>query len=84
MYRSRLREVDEDSTRRSVLKLSCAVVYADSHVETGESSVLLVMSEHWGPHPEDHAVLEPILCGTDFQVGLRGVPAIAINRNQMR
>lgn len=79
-----LREVDDDSTRRTVLMLSCAVVYADRHVEAGESFVLLAMSEHWGLHPEDHALLESILYGMDFQVRLRGVPAIAISGNQMR
>lgn len=79
-----LREVDDDSTRRTVLKLSCAVVYADRCVEAEESWVLLAMSEHWGLHPEDHALLEPILYGMDFQVRLRGAPVIAINRHQMR
>ena len=79
-----LREVDDVSTRRTVLKLSCAVVYADRCVEAEESLVLLAMSEHWGLHPEDHALLEPILYGMDFQVRLRGAPVIAINRHQMR
>ena len=79
-----LREVDDDSTRRTVLKLSCAVVYADRCVEAEESLVLLAMSEHWGLHPEDHALLEPILYGMDFQVRLRGAPVIAINRHLLR
>lgn len=79
-----LREVDDDSTRRTVLKLSCAVVYADRCVEAEESWVLLAMSEHWGLHPEDHALLEPILYGMDFQVRLRGAPVIAINRHLLR
>ncbi|MBW8469992.1 MAG: hypothetical protein K0M67_17140 [Thiobacillus sp.] len=67
-----LDEVNDDSTQRTVLQLSSAVVHADCHVEDCESFVLLAMSEHWGLHPDDHALLEPMLYGADFQVRLRG------------
>lgn len=68
-----LDEVDDDSTRRTVLRLSSAVVHADCQIEDGESFVLLAMIERWGLHPDDYALLEPMLYSADFQVRLRGV-----------
>lgn len=79
-----LDEVDDDSTRRTVLRLSSAVVHADSQIEDGESFVLLAMIERWGLHPDDHALLEPMLYGADFQVRPRGVAAGAIRRLPLR
>jgi hypothetical protein len=69
-----LDEVDDDVLRRTVLRLSSAVVHADRQVEDGESIVLLAMIERWGLHPDDHALLEPMLYGVDFQVRPRGLP----------
>lgn len=67
-----LDEVQDDSKRRTVLRLSSAVVHADRQVDDGESFVLLAMIERWGLHPDDHALLEPMLYGADFQVRRRG------------
>jgi hypothetical protein len=67
-----LDEVDNDGLRRTVLRLSSAVVHADCQVDEGESFVLIAMVERWGLHPDDHALLEPMLYGADFQVRLRG------------
>ncbi|MDO8279032.1 MAG: hypothetical protein Q7T63_13005 [Burkholderiaceae bacterium] len=75
-----LDEVDDDRTRRTVLRLSSAVVLADCQVDDGESFVLLAMIERWGLHPDDHALLEPMFYGADFQVRPRGVAPGAIRR----
>lgn len=75
-----LDEVDDDTTRRLVLRLCSAVVHADRQIDDGESFVLLAAIERWGLHPEDQALLEPMLYGTDFQVRPRGVAAEAGHR----
>lgn len=63
-----LDEVQDGTMRRTVLRLSSAAVHADCRVDDGESFVLLAMLERWGLHPDDHALLEPMLYGADFQV----------------
>lgn len=70
-----LDEIDDDTTRRLVLLLCSAVVHADRQIDDGESFVVLAAIERWGLHPDDHALLEPLLYGTDFQVRPRGVAA---------
>lgn len=70
-----LDEVQDDSKRRTVLRLSSAVVQADCQVEDAESFILLAMIERWGLHPDDQALLEPMLYGADFQVRPRGAAA---------
>lgn len=71
-----LDEVQDDSMRRTVLRLSSAVVHADCQVEDGESFVLLAMIERWGLHPDDQALLEPMLYGADFRVRARNPRAV--------
>lgn len=68
-----LDEVDDDTTRRLVLRLCSAVVHADCQIDDGESFVLLAAIERWGLHPDDQALLEPMLYGADFQVRRRSV-----------
>jgi hypothetical protein len=70
-----LDEIDDDATRRIVLRLCSAVVHADRQIDDGESFVMLAAIERWGLHPDDQALLEPILYGADFQVRPRGVAA---------
>lgn len=70
-----LDEVDDDTTRRLVLRLCSAVVHADREIDDGESFVLLAAIERWGLHPDDHALLEPMLYGADFHVRPRGFSA---------
>jgi hypothetical protein len=72
-----LDEVDDYTTRRLVLRLCSAVVHADRQIDDGESFVLLAAIDRWGLHPDDHALLEPMLYGSDFQVRPRGVAAEA-------
>lgn len=79
-----LDEVDDDTTRRLVLRLCSAVVHADRQIDEGESFVLLAAIDRWGLHPDDHALLEPMLYGTDFQVRPRGVAADAGHRLRLR
>lgn len=79
-----LDEVEDDTTRRLVLRLCSAVVQADRQIDDGESFVLLAAIERWGLHPDDHALLEPMLYGTDFQVRPRGVAAEAGHRLRLR
>lgn len=67
-----LDEVDDDATRRLVLRLCSAVVHADRQIDDGESFVLLAAVERWGLHPDDEDLLEPMLYGADFQVRPRG------------
>jgi hypothetical protein len=70
-----LDEVEDNDTRRLVLRLCAAVVNADREIDDGESFVLLAAIERWGLHPDDHALLEPMLYGADFQVRRRGLGA---------
>lgn len=79
-----LDEVDDDGMRRTVLRLSSAVVHADCQIEDGESFVLLAMIERWGLHPDDHALLESMLYGADFQVRPRGIAVGATLRVPLR
>jgi hypothetical protein len=72
-----LDEVDDDGTRRLVLLLCSAVVHADREIDDGESFVLLAAIERWGLHPDDHALLEPMLYGADFHVRPRGLAAMS-------
>ena len=72
---SMLDELDDDTTRRLVLRFCSAVVHADRQVDDGESFVLLAAIERWGLHPDDHALLEPMLYGTDFRVRPRRLAA---------
>lgn len=67
-----LDEVDDDGTRRLVLHLCSVVVHADRQIDDGESFVLLAAIERWGLHPDEHALLEPLLYGSDFQIRPRG------------
>lgn len=61
-----LDEVNDDATRRLVLRLSSAVVHADRQIHDCESIVLLAAIERWGLQPDDQALLEPMLYDTDF------------------
>lgn len=72
-----LDEVEDDDTRRLVLRLCSAVVHADREIDDGESFILLAAIERWGLHPDDHALLEPMLYGADFQVRRRGLGAVS-------
>lgn len=72
-----LDEVEDDIQRRLVLRLCSAVVHADHQIDDGESFVLLAAIERWGLHPDDQALLEPMLYGADFQVRRRGVASDA-------
>jgi hypothetical protein len=67
-----LDEVDDPDTRRLVLRLCAAVVQADRQIDDAESIVLQAAIERWGLHPDDHALLEPVLYGADFEVRPRG------------
>lgn len=67
-----LDEVGDPDTQRLVLRLCAAVAQADHEIDDGESIVLLAAIERWGLHPDDHALLEPVLYGTDFEVRPRG------------
>ncbi|WP_284619328.1 TerB family tellurite resistance protein [Aquabacterium humicola] len=67
-----LDEVDDQETRRLVLRLCSAVIQADRQIDDGESIVLLAAIERWGLHPDDHGLLEPLLYGADFEVRPRG------------
>ncbi|TDP62080.1 TerB family tellurite resistance protein [Roseateles toxinivorans] len=79
-----LDEVDDDTTRRLVLRLSSAVVQADRQIDDGESILLLAAIERWGLHPDDQALLEPMLCGADFQVRQRGTATEAGQKLRLR
>jgi hypothetical protein len=67
-----LDEIEDGDTRRLVLGLCAAVIQADRQIDDGESIVLLAAIERWGLHPDDPALLEPVLYGTDFEVRPRG------------
>jgi hypothetical protein len=79
-----LDEVDDAATRRLVLRLCSAVVHADRQIDEGESYVLLAAVDRWGLHPDDQALLEPMLYGRDFQVRPRGVAAETGHRLRLR
>jgi hypothetical protein len=79
-----LDEVDDDTTRRLVLRLCSAVVHADRQIDDGESFVLLATIERWGLHPDDQALLEPMLYGADFQVRPRGFASEAGHKLRLR
>lgn len=79
-----LDEVDDDATRRLVLRLCSAVVHADRQIDEGETYVLLAAVDRWGLHPDDQALLEPMLYGRDFQVRPRGVAAEAGHKLRLR
>lgn len=79
-----LDEIDDDATRRLVLRLCSAVVHADRQIDDGESFVLLAAVERWGLHPDDQALLEPLLYGSDFQVRPRGAAADAGHKLHLR
>lgn len=79
-----LDEVDDDATRRLVLQLCSAVVHADCQIDEGESFVLLAAVERWGLHPDDHALLEPMLYGADFQVRPRSTGARVAHKLRLR
>lgn len=79
-----LDEVDDDTTRRLVLRLCSVVVHADRQIDDGESFVLLAAIERWGLHPDDQVLLEPMLYGMDFQVRPRGAAAEAGHRLRLR
>lgn len=79
-----LDEVDDDALRRLVLRLCSAVVHADRQIDDGESFVLLGAIERWGLHPDDQALLEPMLYGTDFQVRPRGAAGDAAHKLRLR
>jgi hypothetical protein len=79
-----LDEVDDDATRRLVLRLCSAVVHADRQIDEGESYVLLAAVDRWGLHPDDQALLEPMLYGRDFQVRPRGVAAETGHKLRLR
>jgi len=72
---SLLEQLDDEDSRRLVLRLCSAVVQADSQVDDGESFVLLAAIERWGLHPDDQALLEPAHYGADFQVRPRRLVA---------
>lgn len=79
-----LDEVDDHDTRRLVLRLCAAVVQADRQIDEGESVVLLSAIERWGLHPEDHALLEPVLYGADFEVRPRGRAPSEVRLTRLR
>lgn len=67
-----LAEVDDPQLQRVVLRLCAAVVHADRQVDDGESFVLLAALERWALNVDEHALLEQLLYGADFQVRPRG------------
>lgn len=72
-----LDEVADERMQRLVLQLCSAVVHADRELTEGESIVLQAAIERWGMHPDEHALLESVLYGADFQVRPRGSAASA-------
>lgn len=79
-----LDEVEDDSQRRLVLRLCSAIVHADRQVDDAESFVLLAAIERWGLHPDDQALLEPVLYGRDFQVRRRGAAGESGHKLRLR
>lgn len=79
-----LDEVDDPDTQRLVLRLCAAVAQADRRIDDGESVVLLAAIERWGLHPDDHALLEPVLYGADFEVRPRGRAPEAMRLPRLR
>lgn len=80
MLDSVLDQVDDGDSRRLVLRMCSAVVQADSQIDDGESFVLLAAIERWGLRPDDQALLESAVCGTDFEVRPCGGPAGSASR----
>ena len=68
-----LDEVDDDRTRRLVLRLCIAVAQADCQIDDGERFVLMAAINRWSLHPDGHDLLEPMLYGSDLQVHSRAV-----------
>lgn len=79
-----LDEVEDGDTRRLVLHLCAAVIHADRQIDDGESIVLQAAIERWGLHPDDHALLEPLLYGADFEVRPRGRSPSAVRLPPLR
>lgn len=79
-----LDEVEDVAQRRVVLRLCSAVVQADRQIDDGESFLLLAAVERWGFHPDEQALLEPLLYGSDFQVRPRGALAESGHRLRLR
>lgn len=71
MIEHMLAAIDDVALQRLVLRLCTAVVNADGKVDDGESIVVLAATDHWGLHPDEHELLEPLLYGLDFQVTAR-------------
>ncbi len=71
MIEQMLADIDDVALQRLVLRLCTAVVNADGKVDDGESIVVLAAIDHWGLHPDEHELLEPLLYGLDFQVTAR-------------
>ena len=72
---SMLDQVDDEDSRRLVLRLCSAVVQADSQIDVGEAFVLLAAIERWRLHPDVQALLEPALYGANFKVRPRRAAA---------
>ena len=71
MIEQMLADIDDVALQRLVLRLCTAVVNADGKIDDGESIVVLAAIDHWGLHPDEHELLEPLLYGLDFQVTAR-------------
>jgi hypothetical protein len=63
-----LDDVDDLTLQRRVLRLCTAVINADRQVDDGESVVLRAAIQHWDLHPDEQALVEPLMYGLDFQV----------------
>lgn len=75
-----LAEVDDPQLQRVVLRLCAAAVHADRMVDDGESFVLLAALERWAVNVDEHALLEQLMYGADFQVRPRGSGPQAASR----
>jgi hypothetical protein len=53
---------------RRVLRLCTAVINADRQVDDGESVVPRAAIQHRDLHPDERALVEPLMYGLDFQV----------------
>lgn len=72
MIEGLLAGVDNVTLQRLVLRLCTEIVNADGQIDSGESIVVLTAIDHWGLHPDEQELLEPLLYGLDFQVTARG------------